>query len=68
MYELNVSGMTCGHCVQALTRAVQAIDPKASVKIDLKAGRVVVGTLRGEPEVRQAIEHAGYKVHQGVQA
>ena len=31
MIELNVGGMTCGHCVDTVTAAVKALDVEASV-------------------------------------
>lgn len=68
MYELKVSGMTCGHCVQTVTRAIQTIDANASVEVDLASGRVVVGTSRREPEIRRAIEAGGFQVHQKLPA
>ncbi|PTT89539.1 copper resistance protein CopZ, partial [Pseudomonas sp. HMWF005] len=37
MQVFNVQGMSCGHCVNAITRAVQAKDPAASVRVDLAA-------------------------------
>ena len=37
MIELRVEGMTCGHCVSAVTRAVKALDPEAHVQVDLAA-------------------------------
>jgi len=40
--RFDVQGMTCGHCVRAITRAVQALDPTAQVTVDLKAGKVDV--------------------------
>src|SRR4051812_2696346 len=39
-----VQGMSCGHCVQAVTDAVKAVDPKAEVKVDLASGKVDVET------------------------
>ena len=39
-FELN--DMTCGHCVSAITKAVRAIDQKATVSIDLAAHRVEI--------------------------
>jgi len=30
MQVFNVQGMSCGHCVKAITTAVQALDPAAS--------------------------------------
>ena len=38
MIELNVRGMTCGHCADAVSRAIRAVDPQARVRIDVAAG------------------------------
>ena len=65
MIELSVKGMSCGHCVKTVTQAVQAIDPKALVTVDLAAGTVCVqSTAPGATPtaVTQAIEDAGYDV------
>ena len=40
MIELKVAGMTCQHCVRAVTQAIQAEDPRAAVQVDLAAGPV----------------------------
>ena len=37
MQVFNVQGMSCGHCVKAITQALQAKDPAASVRVDLAA-------------------------------
>ena len=37
-----VTGMTCGHCVSAVTEEVSAIDGVDSVEVDLATGAVVV--------------------------
>ena len=37
---LKVSGMSCGHCVKAVTGAIQAKDPAAKIVVDLAAGTV----------------------------
>ncbi|MGV3742786.1 MAG: cation transporter, partial [Burkholderiaceae bacterium] len=42
MYELKVEGMSCGHCVKAVTGAVQGIDSAARVEIDLPSKTVRV--------------------------
>ncbi len=39
---LNITGMTCSHCVGAVTRALQEVDNVNQVNVDLKSGRVVV--------------------------
>src|SRR3990167_8742004 len=37
-----VTGMTCGHCEKAVTRAVKQADPQAEVSIDRAANKVDV--------------------------
>jgi uncharacterized protein len=41
--ELAVSGMTCEHCVAAVTRALKECRGVTSVEVDLPTGRAVVG-------------------------
>ena len=60
MIELRVTGMTCGHCVSAVTRAVKAVDPEASVQVDLGAGRVRVDGRSSADALGKAIAEAGY--------
>jgi copper chaperone len=62
MLEFKVEGMTCGHCVSAVKRAVQSIDPAATVEIDRESGRVAVETASDTSAIRQAIEAEGYSV------
>ena len=60
MIELRVEGMTCGHCVGAVTRAVKAVDPAANVQIDLEAKRVRVDGRGSADALSRAIAEAGY--------
>lgn len=62
MYQLQVENMTCGHCVKAVTKAVQSVDPQAQVQIELDEKSVRVGTDKGLDAVRAAIVEAGYPV------
>ena len=62
MYQLQVENMTCGHCVKAVTQAVQSVDPQAQVQIELADKSVKVGTDKGLDAIRDAIEEAGYPV------
>jgi copper ion binding protein len=59
-----VDGMTCGHCVQAVTNEVGAIAGVTDVSVDLTTGAVTVTS--SEPldpaEVHAAIDEAGYAV------
>lgn len=61
--ELEVKGMTCGHCEAAVTRAVRGVDPAAAVSVDRAAGRVRIENAKADPAaLRQAIEDEGYEV------
>ena len=62
---LNVEGMSCGHCVQAVTNAVSALPGIGSVAVDLSAGTVTVEHEPGitdEAKIRDEIEDQGYTV------
>lgn len=60
MHILNVSGMSCGHCVRAITQAVCALDDAAEVQVDLAAGEVRIASRLGLEQLLQAIRSAGY--------
>ncbi|AOY92313.1 copper-binding protein [Cupriavidus sp. USMAA2-4] len=62
MIQFQVEGMSCGHCVGAITRAVQAVDPAAQVSADVAAQAVRVESQADVLALRQAIETAGYPV------
>ena len=52
--------MTCGHCVETITRVVKETAPTASVSIDLPAHLVRVdGELNAEV-IERAIREVGY--------
>lgn len=62
--EYVVNGMTCEHCVAAITEDVSAVPGVTDVKVDLAGGRVTVSS-DGELDdaaVRAAIDEAGYEV------
>ena len=42
--EYTVSGMTCGHCVSAITEEVSAIPGVSDVKVDLESGSLKVAS------------------------
>jgi copper chaperone len=59
---LEVSGMSCGHCVAAITTAVSALPGVHGVDVDLGGGTVRVGGTPDAAQVLAAIENAGYDV------
>ena len=59
-----VEGMTCGHCVRALSSEVSAVPGVQDVAVDLETGQVAV-TSEGpldDDAVRAAVVEAGYEV------
>lgn len=60
MQILKVTGMSCGHCVRAITQAVQALDGAAEVQVDLAAGEVRVASRLNLEQLLQAVREEGY--------
>jgi copper chaperone len=60
--EFQVEGMSCQHCVAAVTRSIHGIDATANVHVDLEHGRVVVASTETIDALREAIDEAGYTV------
>ena len=57
-----VTGMTCGHCEKAVTRAITRLDPTAQVQIDREANKVQVDTEKPRQDIAKAISEEGYQV------
>ncbi len=57
-----VSGMTCQHCVNAVTEEVEAIDGVTDVRVDLDSGGLTVTSTGPLPDgvVAAAVDEAGY--------
>ncbi len=62
MQTLKVSGMTCGGCIKAITRAIQEQDPQAQVEADLATQVVKLETTLSAEVAAQLIEDAGFPV------
>jgi len=64
--DLGVKGMTCGHCVHAVTEELQAIGA-SQVDVDLQQGGVSTVTVTSADPLPQdaiaaAIDEAGYEL------
>ena len=57
-----VTGMTCGHCEKAVTRALKQVDPQAEVTIDRTANRVDIQSDQAREVLSRAIAEEGYAV------
>jgi len=62
---LNVEGMSCSHCVNAVTKAVTALEGVSGVNVDLE-GKTVTVDYDAEQvsleSIKEAIEDEGYDV------
>jgi copper ion binding protein len=59
-----VVGMTCGHCVNAVTEEVGTVAGVTGVEVDLASGGLTVTSDApvDDTAVRAAVEEAGYEV------
>ena len=57
-----VTGMTCEHCVRAVTSEINAIDGVESVDVDLATGAVTVTATKpvDRTDIAHAVDEAGY--------
>ena len=59
-----VDGMTCGHCVNAVTSEITKLAGVAGVDVDLETGKVSVtsGAPLDREALRAAVDEAGYEL------
>ncbi len=60
--KFTVSGMTCGGCINAVTKAIQSVDDQAQVKIDLVSQTIELETQLSSDEAQQLITDAGFPI------
>ncbi|HEY8457148.1 MAG TPA: cation transporter [Actinopolymorphaceae bacterium] len=60
----DVKGMTCDHCVRAVTDELSKLAGVTNVAVDLASGRVTVTSEAplDEGAVREAVDEAGYEL------
>lgn len=60
----SVTGMTCEHCVKAVTGELSTLPGVSAVDVDLASGSVKVTSTDPLPieSVRDAIDEAGYEL------
>ena len=62
---LTVDGMSCEHCVNAVTKAVEALSGVSGVAVNLSAKTVVIEhdpILTSVDEIKREIDDLGYDV------
>lgn len=62
--DYTVKGMTCGHCVSAVTEEIGRLSGVTDVQVDLTAGVVTVTSTAplDRTAVRDAVDEAGYEL------
>ena len=60
----DVKGMTCGHCVNAVSTEIAMLDGVTTVAIELDTGKVTVTSEHplNVNTVRAAVDEAGYEL------
>lgn len=61
-HVFKVEGMTCAHCEKAVTQALLALDPQASVAINRSQNEVCVLSEKTRDALAQTIVNEGYRV------
>ncbi|GAB3270189.1 heavy-metal-associated domain-containing protein [Arthrobacter pigmenti] len=64
---INISGMTCGHCVASVTEELQELDGVEDVAVDLDKSGISPATITStrelsDTEISEAVAEAGYLV------
>lgn len=64
---VSVSGMTCGHCVSAVSEELEALEGVESVDVELNPGGISTVTITSAKElphadIGEAVAEAGYLV------
>ncbi len=64
MTTIKIKGMSCNHCVMAVTKALNEIEGIKNVKVDLAKGEAVFDEIKpiDMDLVRKGIKKAGYEV------
>ena len=61
---INVSGMTCGHCISAVTMELSLLPSVTEVDVDLESGQVTITSDAAleQAQLATAIDEAGYEL------
>jgi copper chaperone len=62
MLQLKVPNMACSACGETITKAIQTVDPTATVQADPKTKLVSIETEASQAAITEAITAAGYTV------
>lgn len=64
--SLKIEGMSCGHCVASVRRALEGIAGVQAERVDVGSASVAFDPARTDArQIAQAVEEAGYAVRPG---
>jgi copper chaperone len=68
--SFRVSGMTCSHCIKAVTEELTALDGVQDVSVELVSGGTSTVTVASQTQldidaVHEAVDEAGYALVEG---
>lgn len=58
--ELNITGMTCGHCQAGVTKALKSVPGVTDAQVDLQTGKAVVEGHAQPQQLVEAVVEEGY--------
>jgi len=64
MKSIKIKGMSCQHCVMAVTKALGALDGIGNVQVDLKTGKATYEEIKpvDASVIAAAVKKAGFEV------
>ena len=62
--SIKIDGMSCGHCVARVEKALKALDGVHVVRVEIGTAEVVYDPAKTPfARIREAIDDAGYTAH-----
>jgi len=61
MVRLKIEAMTCGGCAKSITKAIESVDPKAKIDVDIEGRLVTVDSTTNVNSLIEVIHEAGYE-------
>jgi copper chaperone len=59
--KLKISGMTCEHCVRAVTKALKGVAGVTGAEVTLQPGQAIVHGEAGPSDLISAVTNEGYE-------
>ncbi len=58
--EIEIQGMTCGHCAMTITKELAAVADTKVLEVNHQSGKAIIESDAEESALAEAIEKAGY--------